>query len=499
MKHTTQRTTRVSELKSRPLARAMAIALSLAAGSAGAAEFLVDSDADAGPGTLRDAIAQANALAGTDTITFGQIGRITLTSGQIDITESLIIDGRDRGTVISGNDNSRIFGVTVQEESLEILDLVLIEARAEDTGGSGLCHAGTSGGGAICARGPLRLERTRILDSHSVDGRGGAVRVGSSGAVVLENSTITGNRSSGPGGGMEITAGSLTIFNSKIEDNSTSNSSAYGGGLYANALTSIVGSSITGNVTEGQNGKGAGLWLRGDTAIALSTISGNASLGAFGAGAALFQREGNLRVRSATITDNTGVSGGAVAFNDGPGDDLVLTMVNTILAGNTAPAGNFDAIVDNGGSITVDMQASLFGDAPGEVNGTSFANIFDDSPGLAPLADNGCFELAGVGGLGVSPPAACTLTHAVLPGSPALNAGSDQVNAFDQRGAGFPRIFGSDADIGAFESQGFVTGPPDLSPAHPVPVASPLGAAVMAMLFGLLGMLGLDRRRRAGR
>src|SRR5262249_28445078 len=48
-----------------------------------------------------------------------------------------------------------------------------------------------------------------------------------------------------------------------------------------------------------------------------------------------------------------------------------------------------------------------------------------------------------------------TPAHAVLPGSPALDAG-DNTDAppWDQRGEGFPRIVNGTVDIGAFEVQG---------------------------------------------
>jgi hypothetical protein len=70
---------------------------------------------------------------------------------------------------------------------------------------------------------------------------------------------------------------------------------------------------------------------------------------------------------------------------------------------------------------------------PGSAN-----NLLNRDPLLGPLADNG----------------GPTLTHALLPGSPAINAGSNLSNlTTDQRQAGFPRVFESAVDIGAFEVQ----------------------------------------------
>jgi hypothetical protein len=64
-------------------------------------------------------------------------------------------------------------------------------------------------------------------------------------------------------------------------------------------------------------------------------------------------------------------------------------------------------------------------------------NLVGVNPLLGPLADNG----------------GPTRTHALLPGSPAINTGSNPLGlATDQRGTGFPRVSGAAADMGAYES-----------------------------------------------
>ena len=57
--------------------------------------FHVSTLADGGPGSLRDAVAQANAHAGADTIDFqpGQTGTIALTGGELDLADDLAITG----------------------------------------------------------------------------------------------------------------------------------------------------------------------------------------------------------------------------------------------------------------------------------------------------------------------------------------------------------------------------------------------------------------------
>ncbi|HSS06655.1 MAG TPA: choice-of-anchor Q domain-containing protein, partial [Rhodanobacteraceae bacterium] len=61
-----------------------------------------------------------------------------------------------------------------------------------------------------------------------------------------------------------------------------------------------------------------------------------------------------------------------------------------------------------------------------------------ECPRLAALKDNG----------------GPTFTHAILPGSPGIDVGDGTGLAVDQRGGGYVRVMGANADIGAFEWQG---------------------------------------------
>jgi len=81
--------------------------------SAAAATFAVINTSDSGAGSLRQAILGANAAPGADEITFAHLhGTITLTSGQLDITDDLTIAGPGaKELAVSGNDSSRVFDV----------------------------------------------------------------------------------------------------------------------------------------------------------------------------------------------------------------------------------------------------------------------------------------------------------------------------------------------------------------------------------------------------
>src|SRR6516162_3479386 len=101
--------------------------------------FTVLNLADSGPGSLRQAVLDANAHSGADVIEVadGLSGTITLTSGQLSITHTggltIAGPGADELT-ISGNDASRVFRVA-SGVSVEIDDLTITHGRADNGGG----------------------------------------------------------------------------------------------------------------------------------------------------------------------------------------------------------------------------------------------------------------------------------------------------------------------------------------------------------------------------
>lgn len=141
------------------------------------------------------------------------------------------------------------------------------------------------------------------------------------------------------------------------------------------------------------------------------------------------------------------------------------TLNNDIIAGNI---GGADLVFDNNGTDSLNGSYNLIGDGSGGLPHTITGN-----PLLGPLQNNG----------GPTP------TMALLPGSPAIDAGSnglavdDDGHALttDQRGTGFGRIVNGTVDIGAFESSGFTiatTGGSNQSTAAGTAFASPLGVQV---------------------
>src|SRR5262249_35869728 len=112
-----------------------------------------------------------------------------------------------------------------------------------------------------------------------------------------------------------------------------------------------------------------------------------------------------------------------------------------VSASGTIISGN-GGVVDVGACGHLTSDHSLIGTIAGTTLDDKGGTIRSTLPLVAPLADNG------------GPPP----TMALLPDSPAINAGPNPVANFegnqnDQRGEGFPRVVGGVVDIGAFEVQ----------------------------------------------
>ena len=105
--------------------------------------FLVTNLDDSGPGSLRAAVLAANAHPGADTIRFAPAARdgtIPLTSGQLNISDDLTIDGPGQNRLtVSGSNASRVFRASGIATDVTLRDLTI-------TGGS---VTGANGGGIL--------------------------------------------------------------------------------------------------------------------------------------------------------------------------------------------------------------------------------------------------------------------------------------------------------------------------------------------------------------
>ena len=162
--------------------------------------FTVSSTADAGANTLRQAILDANANAGDDTIVFTGAAAapgavITLAGTQLNVTDNVDIQGPGVANLtISGNTTTRIF-------YLDAPDLVTISNLVIANG-----NTGAGGGGIVSGGADLVLDGVVLADNTAADDGGGVDFEGAGATLTVRNSTITGNTSTnGQGGGIRAT------------------------------------------------------------------------------------------------------------------------------------------------------------------------------------------------------------------------------------------------------------------------------------------------------
>jgi MYXO-CTERM domain-containing protein len=449
------RATRRGSGSSLPAGAAIALGLGLSASGARAATFEVTTLADSGAGSLRAAIEAANAAAGADMITFqsGLTGTITLTSGQLEIEDSVIIDGPGASVLaVSGNDASRVFYIAQYVNDLEVTISGLKITHGSVT---------TNGAGVQSGADHLTLHAVEITANAAAQdtGQGGGVFATAAAGVTIEDSVIFDNTAH-RGGGIYAGPldGELEIQSSRI----TGNAAQTGAGLFienAKAGLTIEQSTLSGNhamadlSNDRENGTGGAMYVRrtgtgATTAVRASTLSGNTATQ--GAALAFYDPRGQILVENATLSDNQATNGAAIycAYCEDP-----FMISHATIAGHVA-TGNGTILVQKGlvtlsHTIVADNTAAanqLFGmfaadhcliEAPGSSSITDGGgNVLGMDPQLGALQDNG----------------GPTETQLPASTSPAVDAGDMALASppmFDQRNTA--RVVGARIDIGAVE------------------------------------------------
>lgn len=389
------------------------------------AQFLVTSLADdGGAGTLRVAINSANAAGTNDEIVFdealfGAPGTITLATGVLPTIAAgggnLTITGPGKNLLtIDAGGTSQVF--VSDAPILNMSGMRVINGLGTNVNGGGLLAANT-----VVLDG-MEFSGNRVTGTGFNAGSGGGVSFRANAAVVIRNSTVSGNTAAQNGGGAYFYFnGSLLLLNSTISGNSTTeaNNSKGGGGLYFYGSASsfqVINSTIASN-TSGSSGGAINLrQASGTFSIVNSTIVGNSA-----ANTAAGQGGGGLAVVS-----------GTAAFD----------IANSIITGNTAAAASNGPDIRSANTVTVNYTA--MGDP---VNGFTLSGGTGNltgtpaSFGLGALADNG----------------GTTLTMAPAAGSALIDAGRNASIPTgvtnDQRGRGWTRTFPSRVDMGSLEVQ----------------------------------------------
>jgi hypothetical protein len=374
--------------------------------------FTVHNLADSGPGSLRAAVATANTNPGADVIAFapGLQGTVTLTSGELSITDGVWIDGPGAGRLaVSGNDASRVFtigsGAAVSIDDLTVTrghgllrgggiwnagTLTLSDAVVSDNevvGLPGLGAAVDAFGGGILNTGTLTVRHTSFIHNQSVgaDGNpggpgstalGGALMsVGSAGApatatvsycTFLDNQAVGGAAGagspftrSGIGGAIMNGDGTMTVSHSLFRDNQAVGGAGGGfpggfgaGGAIANA--SLLGDSIL-SVSDST--------LTDNRAIGGAAAPGTSAQIGRGGGIANFialvatppiALTASASIDHCTLLGNQAIGGGGTTGGTGQGGGItnenggILTVNNSLIAQNRAIGGAGDG--GNGGN-----------------------------------------------------------------------------------------------------------------------------------------------------
>ena len=415
---------------------------------------------DAGTGTLRQAIVDANANAGPDMITFspGVTGTILLLSVLPNLSDDVIITGPGANVLaVDGNHANRVFyinpGLTVTISGLTITN-----------------GAADHGAGIYNDHATLTVSNSTLTGNNAGnlgDNRGGGI-FNDHATLTVSNSTLTGNSASsndnfGTGGGISNILGTVTVTNSTVSGNSTSGISNGGGGIYnGHGTLTVTNSTVSGN----SGTLGGGIYSEvvseisnaATVTVTNSTVSGNSASdpsGGFGGGifnAAFNDSGGNV---SATVTVTNSTLSGNSAGGAGSGGGGIYNALNVTAGAGNATVTIGSTIINAGSSGenirndsgTVTSQGYNLSSDNGGGYLTNTGDQINTDPMLAPLANNG----------------GPTFTHALSPTSPAIDKGKNfSGSTTDQRGTGFGRTVdlgfpkptgGDGTDIGAYEVQ----------------------------------------------
>ena len=361
------------------------------------ATFLVASLDDAGPGSLREAIVEANGNSGADIIIFqqGLAGTINLSSGQIAITDTMTIKGPGADKItIDANRLSRIFSVSDSDAGKDspftLSGLTFFRGQGPATDGSGgaiACFeslnvrncrflqnsADPQGervitvGGAIFANfqerdgAPTSVDiRDSVFDRGFGDDGGGAVNAIVQGNVTLKNNSFTSNLSFGDGGAVVLKAGAgrqLLVDDCQFLGNTGNR----GGGAALLGNDSDGDSSVivrdslfsANKATSASLGDGAGLFLDGGKVIVDRSAFFQNDAGTHGGGLAADECSSIVIRGSQMIGNRASVIGGGGIYLNMPDAEMRSRIAASIVSGNVAFQGGGILVEDGAGRLDV--------------------------------------------------------------------------------------------------------------------------------------------------
>jgi Right handed beta helix region len=304
-----------------------------------------------------------------------------------------------------------------------------------------------------------------LLNSVIQNNAGPGVHILGNGSVTLENVTIRANAGGIEMAGTGSDSGNVAVRNSRIVENNGPGINNHSGRL------NVSNTTIDGNSAASAGG-GITNWQEGNATIELSTISRNSS-GIYNAGM--------MTLTNSTVSTNQQGSG---IWN--PLGSLTLLHVTiadnlgTGLYGGRAHLIIEDSLFSNGGADCAIVEAGTFGsiewrghnlDSDESCVRYSSSDRTTHDLQIGPLVNNG----------------GSTLTHALLPGSPAIDTATGICPGTDQRGVARPL---ERCDVGAYEyvlqpaTTSVIVPAPPRPTGTPVPTAAPITAPTLTLEQG---------------
>jgi hypothetical protein len=359
----------------------------------------------------------------------------------VSIDRNLTLKGAGAGsTILDGGGTDRVIHVWL--------------GYIADISGVTIRNGYGSWGGGIRNQGTLTLSSSTVVSNNGALGAGGIYNSDAA-ILIISDCIVIGNSSSGEGGGIYNDRSTVFVANSAIISNSADST---GGGIHSSGGKLFMDdSAVRGNRVPGPSASGGGIFNDGEATLTNVSVSENSSNYRSGG----IHNQDPMTLTNVTISGNTAVDHGGGIIHAG---GATLTVVNCTIASNTISAGtdvggillSSPATVENtllahndnancsvsGGNLTSNGHNLDSGNSCGLA---ATGDITNTDPLIGPLADNGG-PATGSG--------QATLTHALLGGSPAIDAGACVAGVTtDQRGVARPQ--GDDCDIGAYEFEGY--------------------------------------------